>query len=73
MKITKKFEITITIDTEKANNNAGKFGDEYDWNTYPNWEINYAGDEESFISSCISELRRNFKFTGMKCKIKELK
>jgi hypothetical protein len=72
MKITKKFEITITIDTEKANINSGKFGKNYDWNAYPNWEINYAGEEENFIESCVSEFRKNFKFTGLKCRIKEL-
>lgn len=73
MKITKKFEVTITIDTEKANTNANKWGKTYDWNGYPNWEINYAGEEQLFIKSCISEFRNNFKFTGLSCKIKELK
>ncbi len=73
MKITKKFEIIITIDTEKANTNSDKFGETYDWNAYPNWGINYAGEETLFIKSCIKELKNNFKFTGMNCKIKELK
>jgi hypothetical protein len=73
MKITKKFEITITVDTEKANTNSDKYGENYDWNAYPNWEINYAGEEENFIKSCIGEFRKNFKFTGLKCQIKELK
>ncbi len=73
MKITKKFEITITIDTEKANTNADKWGETYDWNGYPNWEINYAGEEHRFIKGCIKELRDNFNFTGLSCKIKELK
>lgn len=73
MKITKKFEITITIDTEKANTNADKWGENYDWNGYPNWEINYAGEEERFIKSCIQDFRSNFKYTGLSCKIKEIK
>ena len=73
MIIIRKFEVKITIDTEKANINSGKFGTNYDWKAYPNWEINYAGEEERFIKSCISEFRRNFKFTGLNCKIKELK
>lgn len=73
MKITRKIEITITIDTEKANINSDKFGETYDWDAYPNWEINYAGEEHRFIKSCIKEFRDNFKFTGMKCKIRELK
>lgn len=73
MKITKKFEITITIDTEKADTNANKYGETYDWNAYPNWGINYAGEENRFIRSCIKELKDNFKFTGMRCKTKELK
>lgn len=72
MKITKKFEVTITIDTEKANINSGKFGENYDWNAYPNWEINYSGEEHRFIESCISDFRRIFKLTGLCCKIKEL-
>ena len=73
MKITKKFEVTITIDTEKANGNSNKYEDSYDWDAYPNWEINYSGEEHRFIKSCISEFRNNFKFTGLSCKIKELK
>lgn len=73
MKITKKFEITITIDTEKANTNVDKWGETYDWNGYPNWEFSYAGEEQRFIKGCISEFRNNFKFTGLSCKIKELK
>jgi hypothetical protein len=73
MKITKKFEITITIDTEKANTNSNKFGADYDTNAYPNWKINYAGYEYLFIKYRVEELKDNFKFTGMKCKIKESK
>ena len=73
MKIIRKLEITITIDTEKANTNSDKWGETYDWNGYPNWEINYAGQEHRFIKSRIKELKDNFAFTGMSCKIKELK
>lgn len=61
MKLTKKFEVTITIDTEKANTNSNKFGDAYDWNAYPNWEINYSGEEHRFIKSCISNASDRIK------------
>ncbi len=73
MKITKKFEITITIDTEKANINENKFGSAYDNNGYPNWQINHLGREGNFMKYCVEDVRKNFKFTGMKCKIIELK
>jgi hypothetical protein len=73
MKITKKFEVTITIEMEKANTNSNKFGTDYDTNAYPNWKINYADRETEFIEYRIEELKDNFKFTGMKCKVKELK
>lgn len=73
MKITKKFEITITIDTEKANINSGKFGKDYDTNAYPNWKINYAGAETEFIKHRVEAFKDFFKFTGLRCKIKELK
>ncbi len=45
MKITKKFEVTVTIDTEKANINSNRFGPDYDTNAYPNWQINFLGRE----------------------------
>ncbi len=73
MKITRKFEITITIDTVKANTNADKWGDTYDWNGYPNWQINHLDREGEFIKACVESIKYNFKFTGMSCKIKELK
>ncbi len=73
MIIRRKFEITITIDTEKANINADKWGDTYDWGGYPNWEFNYAGDEHRFIKSNLDEFKKYFKFKGLNCKIKELK
>jgi hypothetical protein len=73
MKINRKFAVTITIDTEKANTNSNKFGTDYDINAYPNWNTNYAGCESQYIENRINEFRNNFKFTGMKCKIKELK
>ena len=73
MIITKKFEITITIDTEKANVNADKWGATYDWDGYPNWMFNYARDEHRFIENRISEFRSFFKFAGLRCAIKELK
>lgn len=72
MKIIRKFEIWVTIDTEKANINTDKWGDKYDRNAYPNWEINYAGEENRFVQSCLHEFRKNFRFTGLRCRIREI-
>lgn len=72
MKITKKFEVVVTIDTEKANTNENKFGANYDTEAYPNWQINHLGREGEFIEACVESMIYNFKFTGMKCKIKVL-
>jgi hypothetical protein len=73
MVITKKFEITVTIDTEKANINSGKFGKDYDRKGYPNWKINFLYRETEFIKIRVEGIKDYFKFTGMKCKVKELK
>jgi hypothetical protein len=73
MKITKKFQVIVTIDTEKANINWNRFGLNYDTNAYPNWQINFLGKETEFIKIRIKGLENEFKFTGMKYKIKELK
>lgn len=72
MKITKKFEITVTIDTEKANINSNRFGADFDTNAFPNWQINHLGRESEFIKICVEGIKDEFKFTGMKCKIREL-
>ncbi len=56
-KIKQIFLVTIEIDTEKAKPFPNGFKDPatnngnngMNWNTYPNWEINYQGQERSFI------------------------
>lgn len=73
MKITRKFEITVTIDTEKANVNSGKFGADYDTDAFPNWQINHLSREAEFIKICVEAVKYEFKYTGMKCKVKEIK
>lgn len=73
MIIIRKFEITIEIDTEEANTNINKWGDKYDWNGYPNWRYNYAGDELRYIKVCLTELEDNFNFTGLSCKVRALR
>jgi len=72
MKIVKKFEISVSIDTQKANINADKGGESYDWDAYPNWEFNYAGEEAMFIENCLQEFSKNFSYTGLSSKIREI-
>jgi hypothetical protein len=73
MIIRRKFIIHIKIDTELANVNHDKWGDTYDWDGYPNWEFNYAGDEDSFIESNFAEFKKYFKYKGLFCRVTELK
>ncbi len=73
MKITKKFEVTVTLDTGKANINWNRFGPDYDTKAYPNWQINFLDRETEFIKNRVEGLKDYFKFTGMKCKVREVK
>ncbi|MBK6722905.1 MAG: hypothetical protein IPO41_06930 [Acidobacteria bacterium] len=71
------FMVTIQIDTEKAKpfpngfkDPAANNGDNgMNWNTYPNWELNYQGCEPTFIDSVWSDFREAFKYDGLKCHI----
>ncbi len=76
-KIKRTFLVTIEIDTEKAKpfpegfkdpaKNGGDNG--MNWNTYPNWELNYQGCETKFIDSLWTEFRIPFKYDGLECGI----
>jgi hypothetical protein len=73
MIIRRKFLIHIKIDTEPANINHDKWGKTYDCEGYPNWGINYAGNENSFIEGNFAEFKKYFKFKGLFCRVTELK
>jgi hypothetical protein len=76
-KIKQMFVVTIEIDTEKAKpfpegfkNPASNCDDNgMNWNTYPNWELNYQGRETDFIDSIWADFRNSFKYDGLKCQI----
>ena len=75
--IRKTYLVTIEIDTEKAkpfpegfkdpSSNNGDDG--MNWNTYPNWELNYQGCESDFIERVWSEFRSSFKYDGLSCQV----
>jgi hypothetical protein len=73
MIIRKTFLVHIKIDTQLANINHDKWGETYDWDGYPNWKFNYAGEENSFIESNFAEFKEYFKFKGLFCRVTELK
>lgn len=76
-KIRQLFLVTIEIDTEKAKPFPDGFKDPatnngdngLNWNTYPNWELNYQGSEYTFIHSVWADFRTTFKCDGLKCRI----
>ena len=71
------FLVTIEIDTEKAKPFPDGFKDParnngdngMNWNTYPNWELNYQGCEHTFIDNVWADFREAFKYDGLKCRI----
>lgn len=76
-KIKKTFLVTIEIDTEKAKpfpegfkdpaTNNGDNG--MNWNTYPNWELNHQGHEETFVDMLWADFNTSFKYDGLECRI----
>jgi len=71
------FLVTIEIDTMKARQFPDGFKDPatnngdngMNWNSYPNWEINYQGCEQEFIDGVWADFRTAFKYDGLKCRI----
>jgi carbohydrate-selective porin OprB len=73
MIVKRQFLVTLTIDTEKA---KGWKNGEYDWDTYPNWDLNYGSNDErgplDFIKSMWAEFKQYWRYKGLKCEIKKL-
>lgn len=74
--ISQTFLVTLTIDTLDAQNfpygfrDPKVFGDNgYNWNSYPNWDINYAGSEAEFIERSWEDFKRCFNYDGLDCLI----
>ncbi len=75
--ICETFLVTIEIDTEKAKPFPNGFKDPafnngdngLNWDTYPNWELNYQGQEMDFIESVWADFQELFKYDGLKCTI----
>jgi hypothetical protein len=74
--IEQSFLVAVRIDTVKARNFPSGFrtneetGDNgYNWNSYPNWDINYAGSETDFVEMIWADFKRSFEFDGLQCRI----
>ena len=76
-KIKQIFLVTLEIDTEKAKPFTNGFKDPainngdngMNWNTYPNWELNYQDQEQRFIRMAWADFRTSFKYDGLECRI----
>ena len=69
-KITKKYTVEISVDPKKA---RGWKNGMMDWDAYPNWNINYEGEEESFIEMLIEDLQKHNQYSGITIEVEELK
>lgn len=65
--ITKTFTVTITVDKDQAMEIKNGKGD---WDAYPNWDINYLGDEGEFIDGLIRELQGYGKYSGITVEVR---
>ena len=68
MKMTKTFEVTKEVDLEEAREMKGG---KCDFDAYPNWDINYLGEEERFLSSLMKELESHNQYSGITVKTTE--
>ena len=67
-KLEKTFTVKISIDKKQARER--KMG-QFDFDAYPNWDINYLGDEERFIGSILGDLAHYGSYTGISVDIQE--
>jgi len=65
--ISETYLITLKIDTLKAVNFPGGFRDPkiygdngYNWNSYPNWDLNYLGREADFTLYMLADFQQSF-------------
>lgn len=73
--LKRTYIVTVEIDTRKAMNfpegfkdprlNLGESG--YNWNSYPNWDLNYLGRESDFIESMWGYFSGYFDYDGLHC------
>lgn len=70
MRFKKTFEVTVEVDRDEAREIKGG---KPDWDAYPNWDINYLGDEEQFIKTLIHELKQYNQYSGITVKAVEKK
>lgn len=61
-KLEKQYLVTITVDKQLAR--EMKNG-QRDWEAYPNWDINYFGEEQRFISTILEELKDHSQYAGI--------
>jgi hypothetical protein len=75
--ISETFLVTVRIDTDLAQNFPYGFRDltldnhvsGYNWNSYPNWDINYLGRETEFIEMVWNDFQSSFAYDGLNCRI----
>ena len=67
--LRKSYLVTIEVDKHEAKELKNGKGD---WDAYPNWDINYLGDEESFISLVMDEVRKYSQYSGISIDVKQV-
>lgn len=68
MIIEKTYTVTVKIDTEKA---KGWKNGAYNWDSYPNWDINYGDAPLDFVEGVWAEFKNNFKYSGLTTVVQE--
>ncbi len=78
--ISQTFLVTLKIDPVDAQNfpygvrDPKIYGDNgYNWNSYPNWDLNYRGKENEFIEMMWEDFERSFNYDGLDCLITRIR
>lgn len=78
--ISQTFLVTLTVDTFDAQNFPNGFRDPkiyghsgYNWDSYPNWDLNYLGREAEFIEMMWIDFQRSFDYDGLNCHINRVR
>lgn len=78
--IRRTYLVTIEIDTRMARNFPDGVCDPetgssngFNENSYPNWDINYLGDELAFIESNWEEFNSRFRYDGLHCNVAQVR
>lgn len=79
-RIRQTYVVTIEIDTIEAMNFPEGFSDPesgiangFNENSYPNWDINYVGDEVAFIESNWEEFKNRYRYAGLHCNVAQVR